>query len=195
MIKQVLENCKLRFRYLLTTDELIDSAVSQLGEHKIVAWMQGRMEFGPRALGNRSLLASPLESVLDREPERVRETSRDVPQVRRFGARGDAPAEYFEACPSARFLATVGRVQPAYRERFRRRSSGDRIASTPWSRRQPALLAPAPRCRQSPPACPCSTIRPSTCSATRWSHASRRRPQLLFVWHRRAVRREFLPEK
>ena len=32
-----------------------------LGEHKIVAWMQGRMEFGPRALGNRSILASPLD--------------------------------------------------------------------------------------------------------------------------------------
>ena len=36
-------------------------AVRMLGEHKIVAWMQGRMEFGPRALGNRSILASPLD--------------------------------------------------------------------------------------------------------------------------------------
>ena len=60
-IKQVLENCKLRFQYLLTTDEMLDTRRAQLGENKIVAWMQGRMEFGPRALGNRSILASPLD--------------------------------------------------------------------------------------------------------------------------------------
>ena len=57
----MLENCKLRFRYLITTDEVIDTAVAQLNDNKIVAWMQGRMEFGARALGNRSILASPLD--------------------------------------------------------------------------------------------------------------------------------------
>ena len=59
-IKGVLENCKLRFRYLLTEGELIERAIEALKDNKIVAWMQGRMEFGPRALGNRSILASPL---------------------------------------------------------------------------------------------------------------------------------------
>ena len=34
--------------------------MKQLNDQKIIAWMQGRMEFGPRALGNRSILASPL---------------------------------------------------------------------------------------------------------------------------------------
>jgi carbamoyltransferase len=34
-------------------------AARQIAEGKIVAWFQGRMEFGPRALGNRSLLADP----------------------------------------------------------------------------------------------------------------------------------------
>jgi carbamoyltransferase len=60
-IKAVLENCKLRFQYLLTEGELISRAIEALKDNKIVAWMQGRMEFGPRALGNRSILASPLE--------------------------------------------------------------------------------------------------------------------------------------
>ena len=60
-IKQVLENCKLRFQYLRSTDDMLARAVRMLGEHKILAWMQGRMEFGPRALGNRSILASPLD--------------------------------------------------------------------------------------------------------------------------------------
>jgi carbamoyltransferase len=35
-------------------------AAKKLAEGKVVAWFQGRMEFGPRALGNRSILASPL---------------------------------------------------------------------------------------------------------------------------------------
>ena len=45
----------------MTTDELIQTAVAQLNENKIVAWMHGRTEFGARALGNRSILASPLD--------------------------------------------------------------------------------------------------------------------------------------
>ncbi len=116
-IKQVLENCKLRFRYLLTSDELIDTAVRELNDHKIVAWMQGRMEFGPRALGNRSLLASPLNPystenlnmfIKHREP--FRKFAASVPEER--------CAEYFEAGPNARFLATVGRVRSEHRKTF-----------------------------------------------------------------------------
>src|SRR4029078_7557438 len=34
-------------------------AADKIADGKIVAWFQGRMEFGPRALGNRSLLADP----------------------------------------------------------------------------------------------------------------------------------------
>jgi carbamoyltransferase len=64
-IKQVLENCKLRFRYLRSTDDMLGHAVRMLGEHKILAWMQGRMEFGPRALGNRSIVARPTEGSIN----------------------------------------------------------------------------------------------------------------------------------
>jgi carbamoyltransferase len=35
------------------------AAADMIADGKIVAWFQGRMEFGPRALGNRSLLADP----------------------------------------------------------------------------------------------------------------------------------------
>jgi carbamoyltransferase len=37
-----------------------DFVANQLLQNKIVAWFQGRMEFGPRALGNRSILANPM---------------------------------------------------------------------------------------------------------------------------------------
>jgi hypothetical protein len=43
----------------LAEGELIERAARALAEHKIIGWMQGRMECGPRALGNRSILANP----------------------------------------------------------------------------------------------------------------------------------------
>lgn len=116
-IKQVLENCKLRFRYLLTTDELIDTAVAQLSEHRIVAWMHGRMEFGPRALGNRSILASPLDPY---SAENLNTYIKHRESFRKFAASvpAELAGEYFEVGPNARFLATVGRVREAHRARF-----------------------------------------------------------------------------
>jgi carbamoyltransferase len=116
-IKQALENCKLRFRYLLTHEELIETAVTQLSDNRIVAWMQGRMEFGARALGNRSILASPLDPY---STENLNTFIKHREQVRKFAASvpAELAAEYFETGPNARYLATVGRVKPAHRERF-----------------------------------------------------------------------------
>jgi carbamoyltransferase len=116
-IKRVVENCKLRARYLLTTDEVIDTTVRQLNEHRIIAWMQGRMEFGPRALGNRSILASPLDPY---STENLNAYIKHRESFRKFAA--SVPAElvsdYFEVGPNARFLATIGRVKPAHRDTF-----------------------------------------------------------------------------
>ena len=116
-IKKVLENCKLRFNFLLTEGELIAQALKSLGEDKIVAWMHGRMEFGPRALGNRSLLASPLNrystenlNVFIKHRESSRKFAASVP--------AELASEYFEVGPNARFLATVGRVRDQHRNTF-----------------------------------------------------------------------------
>lgn len=116
-IKQVLENCKLRFRYLLTSEELIETAVRVVCDSKIVAWMQGRMEFGPRALGNRSILASPLDPY---STENLNIYIKHREPFRKFAASvpAEIASEYFEVGPNARFLATVGRVRPAHRARF-----------------------------------------------------------------------------
>ncbi len=117
-VKQVLENCKLKFHYLMTTDELVERAVRELtGEKKIIAWMQGRMEFGPRALGNRSILASPLNpystenlNIYIKHREPFRKFAASVPE--------EMAAEYFETGPNARYLATVGCVRAPYRKTF-----------------------------------------------------------------------------
>jgi carbamoyltransferase len=96
---------------------LVATAVRLLSEHKIVAWMQGRMEFGPRALGNRSILASPLDpystenlNVFIKHREPFRKFAASVPV--------EVAAEYFETGPNARYLATVGRVRPQHRKTF-----------------------------------------------------------------------------
>ncbi len=116
-IKQVLENCKLRFRYLLTTEELIDHAVEEINDNRIVAWMHGRMEFGPRALGNRSILASPLNPY---STENLNAYIKHREPFRKFAASvpAELAGEYFEVGPNARFLATVGRVKPQYHKVF-----------------------------------------------------------------------------
>jgi carbamoyltransferase len=116
-IKRVLENCKLRFRFLLTENEVIERAIQCLSEGKIVAWMHGRMEFGPRALGNRSILASPLNpyssenlNVYIKHREGFRKFAASVP--------AETAAEFFEVGANARFLATVGRVKKNHEKTF-----------------------------------------------------------------------------
>jgi carbamoyltransferase len=123
-IKTVLENCKLRFRYLLTTEELIETAVREINDQKIIAWMQGRMEFGPRALGNRSILASPLNPY---STENLNTYIKHREPFRKFAASvpAELASDYFEVGPNARFLATVGRVLPAHRKTFASAVLGD----------------------------------------------------------------------
>src|SRR6056300_208995 len=45
--------------FKLSEDKLISKVAELLNSQQIVAWFQGKMEFGARALGNRSILASP----------------------------------------------------------------------------------------------------------------------------------------
>jgi carbamoyltransferase len=117
-IKQVLENCKLRFKVLATTPEMIGAAVDQLKENRIVAWMQGRMEFGPRALGNRSILASPQDPY---STENLNAFIKHREPVRKFAASvpAELAPEYFDAGSNARHLATVSRVRATHRDQFR----------------------------------------------------------------------------
>jgi carbamoyltransferase len=55
-IKAVLDGCKLSYSFLSESDA-IDAAVRALTRGQLVGWFTGRMEWGPRALGHRSILA------------------------------------------------------------------------------------------------------------------------------------------
>ena len=109
-IKTVLDNCKAHYRWLSSQDELIRNTIKLLLSGKIVGWFQGRAEFGPRALGNRSLLASPWASyvkenlndyVKHREP--FRPFALSIPEE-------DAD-KYFEPSRSAEFMASMSKLR------------------------------------------------------------------------------------
>jgi len=71
-IKRVLSGYKDRLYYLPLSDEkLINKIAGYLCNQHIVAWFQGRMEFGARALGNRSILASPRDPKMREKLNRV----------------------------------------------------------------------------------------------------------------------------
>ena len=57
-IKKTLINCGANFDFY-ENDELIKKTVNYLTQEKAIGWFQGRMEFGPRALGARSIIADP----------------------------------------------------------------------------------------------------------------------------------------
>jgi carbamoyltransferase len=102
----VLENCKAEYQWCDSEDRKIDAALELLHSGKIVAWYQGATEFGPRALGNRSLLASPwapyvTENLNDyvKHRESFRPFALAIPE--------DDCAECFECSNNCRYMATM----------------------------------------------------------------------------------------
>lgn len=61
-VKDILDNCKARYALQITEDKKIEATVDLLLAGKIVGWFQGAAEFGSRALGHRSIVASPWAS-------------------------------------------------------------------------------------------------------------------------------------
>ena len=55
-VENELKNCGANFKKF-TSDQIIKDTAKALSEEKAVGWFQGRMEFGPRSLGNRSIIA------------------------------------------------------------------------------------------------------------------------------------------
>lgn len=55
-IKTFLDETKSTYHYIADENELCDVVAGQIADEKVVGWMQGRMEFGPRALGGRSII-------------------------------------------------------------------------------------------------------------------------------------------
>jgi len=105
-IKRVLENCKAPYQWCDSDKQKIEEAAQLLQAGKIVAWFQGAAEFGPRALGNRSLLASPwAEYVLENLNDYVKHRESFRPFA--LSIPDEDCAEYFDCSANARFMTTM----------------------------------------------------------------------------------------
>ncbi|MFL2887913.1 MAG: hypothetical protein CNC06_03300 [Pelagibacterales bacterium MED-G40] len=65
-IEKNLKNLNANYNKL-EDNELLPKLAKELSQNKIIGWFQGRMEFGPRALGARSILANPLSEKMQKE--------------------------------------------------------------------------------------------------------------------------------
>ncbi|MEX0641313.1 MAG: carbamoyltransferase N-terminal domain-containing protein, partial [Pirellulales bacterium] len=58
-IRRFLNSVGARYRHISDESELLERTAEGLRQEKVIGWFQGRMEFGPRALGARSILGDP----------------------------------------------------------------------------------------------------------------------------------------
>jgi carbamoyltransferase len=115
-IRKELDETGVRY-HRLTHDELIDQTAGQIADGKIAGWFQGRSEFGPRALGNRSILADPrrpdMKDILNQRIK-FREPFRPFcPSV-----LSEATGEFFETDYPSPFMIQAYRIKPAQRSRI-----------------------------------------------------------------------------
>jgi carbamoyltransferase len=108
-IEAELTACGAQFKKLSET-EMIEEVASALVHEKAVGWMQGRMEFGPRALGGRSIIADPRSPVMQKQLNlkvKYRESFRPfAPSVLR-----EDVAEWFEHEIDSPYMLLVAKVQ------------------------------------------------------------------------------------
>jgi carbamoyltransferase len=96
-------------------DEIAAVTADLLAQGKVVGWFQGGAEFGPRALGNRSILASPgipgLRDFINAKVKDREDFRPFAPAVLEHRAR-----EFFEIDAASPYMILVGRVKPEHRD-------------------------------------------------------------------------------
>lgn len=106
-IESALRTYKLRYT---RTQDPASAAAEMLSQGKILGWFQGRMEFGPRALGSRSILADP------RDPEMNAKVNNAV-KFREWwrpfapSLKKEAAGEYLESAEDSPFMILTAQVR------------------------------------------------------------------------------------
>jgi carbamoyltransferase len=108
-VEQRLSSLGARFQSL-TDDEIISKTARALEDGKAIGWFQGRMEFGPRALGNRSIIGDPrspdMQSILNLKVK-YRESFRPfAPSVLR-----DDVSDWFDIASDSPYMLMVADVK------------------------------------------------------------------------------------
>jgi carbamoyltransferase len=116
-IMKVLRRVKATYRHFEDFGDVTSTVARLLGEGKIVGWFQGRMEFGPRALGNRSILGDA------RYPEMQKRLNLKIKYRESF--RPFAPAVlaedkdiYFDLKLDSPYMLLVGKVNQERRNKL-----------------------------------------------------------------------------
>jgi carbamoyltransferase len=112
-VKSLLDSKEAVYQELNET-ELIKKAAQAIADGKVVGWFQGRMEFGPRALGNRSILGDPHSPEMQRQMNlkiKYRESFRPfAPAVAR-----EKVGKYFEMDVESPYMLLVAPVSDSVR--------------------------------------------------------------------------------
>jgi len=105
-IQQFLDWSKCAYRRL---DDVPAETAQLLAQGKVIGWFQGRMEFGPRALGARSILASPIDPAMQSRLNEIKDRE-DFRPVAPVVLEEDA-SEWFENATIAPYMLFVFRVR------------------------------------------------------------------------------------
>jgi carbamoyltransferase len=106
-IEKFMKWCKVPYRKL---NNIAEETADILAQDKIIGWYQGRMEFGPRALGSRSILASPISPAMQQRLNEVkdREDFRPVAPV----VLEEEAGNWFENASYSPFMLFIYDVKP-----------------------------------------------------------------------------------
>jgi carbamoyltransferase len=116
IIKKELQNYNKKLIYnKLSDDEIISVVANAISNGEVVAWFEGRLEFGARALGHRSILADPTNGEIKSRINRI--------VKKREGFRPFAPivkledvSKYFEWDKSVPYMNQIVGVKKEYRD-------------------------------------------------------------------------------
>jgi carbamoyltransferase len=110
-IEKRLTACGAKFDVLPNSDKMIEIAADLIADEKVVGWFQGRMEFGPRALGARSIIGDPRSEKMQKVMNlkvKYRESFRPfAPSVLR-----EDVSRYFETDIDSPYMLLVDKVNP-----------------------------------------------------------------------------------
>ena len=111
-IGKLISDCKLSAK---RHDDLSCVAARMLADGKILGWFQGRMEIGPRALGNRSILANP---TLPYMKDKINAEVKHREAFRPFApsVTVEAKDKYFDIIGESPFMLKVCPVKPQMRD-------------------------------------------------------------------------------
>jgi carbamoyltransferase len=106
-IEEFLRWTKVPYRRLANVAE---ETAAILAQDKVIGWFQGRMEFGPRALGARSILASPIHAEMQAKLNEIKDRE-DFRPVAPVVLEEDA-AEWFQGASVSPFMLFIYDVRP-----------------------------------------------------------------------------------